>query len=63
MFPSIQSILSSWTHPNERTKLVTHSFIGYTVGIVLVNPISSLFCYNDKEMGWSHIFYFTGRRR
>lgn len=62
MLPSIELLFSSWSHVEERTKLVTFSFIGYTVGVVFVNPVASLFCYLDPTMGWSNIFYFTGRR-
>ncbi|KAJ6639943.1 Sialin, partial [Pseudolycoriella hygida] len=60
MLPSIQLMFATWSHADERTKLLAFSFIGYNVGVVLVNPISSLFCYSNDETGWSYIFYFTG---
>ncbi|KAG4080193.1 hypothetical protein HA402_008264 [Bradysia odoriphaga] len=60
MLPTIQLIFSSWSPADERTKLVSLSSMGYSVALILVNPITSLFCFLSPAMGWSYIFYFTG---
>lgn len=60
MLPSIQLIFASWTHIDERTKLLSFSCVGYNVGATLAYPMTSLFCVSHPKWGWAFSYVFTG---
>lgn len=59
-FPAMHTMWGKWAPPLERTKLMTFTYAGAQVGIVLTFPISGLLCKYGFAGGWPSIFYVTG---
>ncbi|KAM7361084.1 sialin isoform 1-T2 [Cochliomyia hominivorax] len=54
--PALYQLFSTWAHPNERTAFLSFAYGGYSVGALLVFPISSFLC----KFGWELAFYAVG---
>ncbi|XP_065363537.1 uncharacterized transporter slc-17.2 [Calliphora vicina] len=54
--PALYQLFSTWAHPNERTAFLSFAYGGYSVGALLVFPISSYLC----KFGWELAFYAVG---
>ncbi|KAK3743741.1 hypothetical protein RRG08_043473 [Elysia crispata] len=59
-FPAMHTMWGKWAPPLERTKLMTFTYAGAQVGIVLTFPLSGLLCKYGFAGGWPSIFYVTG---
>ncbi|XP_055900366.1 sialin-like isoform X1 [Biomphalaria glabrata] len=59
-FPAMHTIWGRWAPPLERTKLITFTYAGAQVGIVLTFPLSGMLCKYGFAEGWPSIFYVTG---
>lgn len=56
-FASMPEIWSKWSHPEERSTLVSYSFTGVYFGLTVSYPIAG---FVAKAWGWPAIFYVTG---
>ncbi|XP_005184578.2 uncharacterized transporter slc-17.2 [Musca domestica] len=54
--PALYQLFSTWAHPTERTAFLSFAYGGYSVGALLVFPISSFLC----KLGWETAFYVVG---
>ncbi|XP_012942626.1 sialin [Aplysia californica] len=59
-FPAMHAIWGNWAPPLERTKLMTFTYAGAQVGIVIGFPLSGFLCKYGFAGGWPSIFYVTG---
>lgn len=59
-FPAMQAMWGHWAPPLERSKLVTISYAGLSLGTVLAMPISGLLCASNLWGGWPAVFYIFG---
>ncbi|XP_058803911.1 putative inorganic phosphate cotransporter [Phymastichus coffea] len=59
MYPVSNTMVSQWTTPNERTKIVNAIYTGASLGLFLGIVIPGLIIkYSD--MGWAAVFYLFG---
>ncbi|XP_075147576.1 sialin [Haematobia irritans] len=54
--PALYQLFSTWAHRTERTAFLSIAYGGYSVGSLLVFPISSFLC----KLGWEISFYVVG---
>uniref|UniRef100_A0A1I8NQL2 Major facilitator superfamily (MFS) profile domain-containing protein n=1 Tax=Stomoxys calcitrans TaxID=35570 RepID=A0A1I8NQL2_STOCA len=54
--PALYQLFSTWAHPTERTAFLSFAYGGFSVGALLVFPISSFLC----KLGWETAFYVVG---
>ncbi|GFO24631.1 vesicular glutamate transporter 1 [Plakobranchus ocellatus] len=59
-FPAMHTMWGKWAPPLERTKLITFTYAGAQVGIVMTFPLSGFLCKYGFAGGWPSIFYVTG---
>ncbi|XP_059148786.1 uncharacterized transporter slc-17.2-like [Physella acuta] len=59
-FPAMHTIWGKWAPPLERTKLITFTYAGAQVGIVVTFPLSGYLCKYGFAGGWPSVFYVTG---
>ncbi|PVD36714.1 hypothetical protein C0Q70_03700 [Pomacea canaliculata] len=59
-FPCIHAMMGRWAPTLERSKLVSFSFTGMSVGTVLTFSLSALLCVSGFDNGWGSIFYLSG---
>ncbi|CAG5123820.1 unnamed protein product [Candidula unifasciata] len=59
-FPAMHTIWGKWAPPLERTKLITFTYAGAQVGIVITFPLSGVLCKYGFAGGWPSVFYVTG---
>ncbi|XP_025084631.1 sialin-like isoform X2 [Pomacea canaliculata] len=59
-FPCVHSMMGRWAPKLERSKLVSFSFTGLSVGNVLTFSLSALLCVYGFDNGWGSIFYLAG---
>ncbi|CAL1526709.1 unnamed protein product [Lymnaea stagnalis] len=59
-FPAMHTIWGKWAPPLERTKLITFTYAGAQVGIVVTFPLSGFLCEYGFAGGWPSVFYITG---
>jgi MFS family permease len=58
--PCSQSFWGRWAPVNERSVLVSLSFLGITLGNIVAYLISPLLCGIELDNGWPWSFYVTG---
>lgn len=58
-FPALNTMLSQWTPPEERSKIGSMVFAGAQLGTVFTSTISGLILHNSTT-GWSAVFYVFG---
>uniref|UniRef100_A0A8C9T3V2 Sialin n=1 Tax=Scleropages formosus TaxID=113540 RepID=A0A8C9T3V2_SCLFO len=56
-FPAMHAMWASWAPPLERSRLLTISYTGSSLGTVLSLPLSGLICY---YLDWTYVFYIFG---
>ncbi|RIB08798.1 major facilitator superfamily domain-containing protein [Gigaspora rosea] len=54
-FPSIQSLISKWFPPEERSRAVSTIFVSIFIGVVIAMPISNML--GSSQFGWASIFW------
>ncbi|XP_069689794.1 putative inorganic phosphate cotransporter isoform X2 [Periplaneta americana] len=58
VFPSIHTLLSSWTPTEERGRLATYVYAGAQVGTILA--MSACGALSSSVIGWPSVFYIFG---
>ncbi|PNF23027.1 putative inorganic phosphate cotransporter [Cryptotermes secundus] len=58
IFPSIHTLLSSWTPTEERGRFGTYVYAGGQVGTIIAMPLSGALA--SSSIGWPSIFYIFG---
>nr|CAD7413354.1 unnamed protein product [Timema cristinae] len=58
--PSHFQLFSKWSHPSERTRLMSFAYMGFPLALVIIYPLSSFLCQYGIDGGWPSIFYVTG---
>lgn len=56
-FPAMHAMWSSWAPPLERSKLLSFSYAGASLGMVISLPLSGIICF---YMNWTYVFYLFG---
>lgn len=56
-YPAMHVMISKWSPPLERSKMVTFVYAGAQIGTVVTMPISGLLC---EYVNWESVFYVFG---
>ncbi|KAH7719853.1 Major Facilitator Superfamily protein [Aphelenchoides avenae] len=56
-FPVMQTMIASWTPPEERSIMTAIVYTGFQLGPIVVNAASGYIC---THLGWEMIFYIFG---
>lgn len=56
-YPAMHVMISKWSPPLERSKMVTFVYAGAQIGTVITMPISGLLC---EYVNWESVFYVFG---
>ncbi|XP_066974677.1 putative inorganic phosphate cotransporter [Macrobrachium rosenbergii] len=60
IFPAINTLMATWTTPKERSKTVTHIYIGIQAGTITGMSLGGWLCNLKSFGGWSLVFYVFG---
>ncbi|XP_068217742.1 sialin-like isoform X2 [Palaemon carinicauda] len=60
IFPAINTLMATWTTPKERSKTVTHVYIGIQAGTIVSMSLGGWLCNLKSFGGWPLVFYVFG---
>jgi MFS family permease len=63
IFPSFGILITNWVTQNEKSRLLSITTSGITIGNILIGPVSGYLCVEGFDDGWPSIFYITGKRK
>ncbi|XP_064611627.1 sialin-like [Liolophura sinensis] len=58
--PAVYALWGRWAPPLERTKLISFSMSGVSLGAIVSNSLSGYLCKYGFDNGWGSIFYVFG---
>ena len=61
ILPTIFSIFTSWSTPEEKGTLMSITYSGMSLANILTYPVSSMLCSSGIDGGWPMVFYGPGK--
>jgi len=60
VFPAIHALIARWSTPRNRSVIVTITFVGGVVGVIVGMLVSGVLCEYGFAGGWPSVFYVFG---